>query len=78
MPAGWDAIEFLVEGLVDAHDFEGHGQLANRFDTAIATGEMLTSFDEHAQLVMAGPDFMRELRTDAHLEQLRKEWLIHG
>lgn len=48
-----------IEEPLDAHDFEGHGQLANRFDTAIATGEMLTSFDEHAQLVMAGPDFIQ-------------------
>jgi L-alanine-DL-glutamate epimerase-like enolase superfamily enzyme len=48
-----------IEEPLDAHDFEGHGELATRFDTAIATGEMLTSFDEHAQLVMAGTDFIQ-------------------
>jgi L-alanine-DL-glutamate epimerase-like enolase superfamily enzyme len=48
-----------IEEPLDAHDFEGHGMLADRFDTAIATGEMLTSFDEHAQLVMAGTDFIQ-------------------
>lgn len=48
-----------IEEPLDAHDFEGHGQLAQRFDTAIATGEMLTSFDEHAQLIQAGPDFIQ-------------------
>lgn len=48
-----------IEEPLDAHDFEGHGELARRFDTAIATGEMLTSFDEHAQLVMAGTDYIQ-------------------
>lgn len=48
-----------IEEPLDAHDFEGHGQLAERFDTAIATGEMLTSFDEHAQLIQAGTDFIQ-------------------
>ena len=48
-----------IEEPLDAHDFEGHGQLAERFDTAIATGEMLTSFDEHAQLILAGTDFIQ-------------------
>jgi L-alanine-DL-glutamate epimerase-like enolase superfamily enzyme len=43
-----------IEEPLDAYDFEGHAQLAARFDTAIATGEMLTSFGEHAQLIMAG------------------------
>jgi L-alanine-DL-glutamate epimerase-like enolase superfamily enzyme len=33
-----------IEEPLDAHDFEGHGLLAERFDTAVATGEMLTSF----------------------------------
>ena len=46
-----------IEEPLDAHDFDGHGLLADRFDTAIATGEMLTCFDEHAQLIMAGTDF---------------------
>jgi L-talarate/galactarate dehydratase len=48
-----------IEEPLDAHDFEGHGQLAERFDTAIATGEMLTCFDEHAQLILAGTDFIQ-------------------
>ena len=49
-----------IEEPLDAHDFEGHAQLAARFDTAIATGEMLTSFGEHAQLIMAeGSDFIQ-------------------
>ena len=48
-----------IEEPLDAHDFEGHGLLAERFDTAIATGEMLTCFDEHAQLIMAGTDFIQ-------------------
>ncbi|HSV50534.1 MAG TPA: mandelate racemase/muconate lactonizing enzyme family protein [Burkholderiaceae bacterium] len=49
-----------IEEPLDAYDFEGHAQLAERYDTAIATGEMLTSFGEHAQLIMAGSsDFIQ-------------------
>jgi len=49
-----------IEEPLDAYDFEGHAQLANRFDTAIATGEMLTSAGEHAQLILAeGSDFIQ-------------------
>lgn len=48
-----------IEEPLDAHDYEGHGQLAERFDTAIATGEMLTCFEEHARLIMAGTDFIQ-------------------
>jgi L-alanine-DL-glutamate epimerase-like enolase superfamily enzyme len=49
-----------IEEPLDAYDFEGHAQLAARFDAAIATGEMLTSFGEHAQLIMAeGSDFIQ-------------------
>lgn len=49
-----------IEEPLDAYDFEGHAQLAARFDTAIATGEMLTSFGEHAQLIMSeGSDFIQ-------------------
>ncbi len=48
-----------IEEPLDAHDFEGHGLLAERFDTAIATGEMLTCFDEHAQLILAGSDYIQ-------------------
>ena len=49
-----------IEEPLDALDFEGHAQLASRFDTAIATGEMLSGFHEHAQLIMAGgADFVQ-------------------
>ena len=49
-----------IEEPLDAYDFEGHAQLAERFDTAIATGEMLTSFGEHSQLIMSnGSDFIQ-------------------
>jgi len=49
-----------IEEPLDAYDFEGHAQLATRFDTAIATGEMLTSAGEHAQLILAeSSDFIQ-------------------
>ena len=49
-----------IEEPLDAYDFEGHAQLAQRFDTAIATGEMLTSAGEHTQLILAeGSDFIQ-------------------
>jgi L-talarate/galactarate dehydratase len=48
-----------IEEPLDAMDFEGHGLLADRFDAPIATGEMLTSFNEHAQLIEAGTDFIQ-------------------
>jgi L-talarate/galactarate dehydratase len=49
-----------IEEPLDAYDIEGHAALAATFDTAIATGEMLTSFSEHAQLIMAGAsDFVQ-------------------
>lgn len=48
-----------IEEPLDAHDYEGHGLLAERFDTAIATGEMLTSFEEHSRLIQAGSDFIQ-------------------
>ena len=41
-----------IEEPLDAYDFEGHAALAASLDTPIATGEMLTSFGEHAQLIM--------------------------
>ncbi len=48
-----------IEEPLDAYDFEGHAALAASLDTPIATGEMLTSFGEHAQLIMAnGADFV--------------------
>ena len=40
-----------IEEPLDAHDFEGHAALAARFDTPIATGEMLVSASEHAELI---------------------------
>lgn len=51
----WRAFEplnltWIEEGL-DAYDFEGHAALASSLDAAIAMGEMLTSFGEHAQLI---------------------------
>jgi len=49
-----------IEEPLDAYDFEGHAQLSNRFDTAIATGEMLTSAGEHVQLILAeGSDYIQ-------------------
>ncbi len=49
-----------IEEPLDAYDFEGHAALAASLDTPIATGEMLTSFGEHAQLIMAGgSDFIQ-------------------
>ncbi|MEC5406213.1 mandelate racemase/muconate lactonizing enzyme family protein [Paraburkholderia sp. MPAMCS5] len=49
-----------IEEPLDAYDFEGHAALALSLDTAIATGEMLTSFGEHAQLIEArGADFIQ-------------------
>lgn len=40
-----------IEEPLDAYDFEGHAALAAQFDTAIATGEMLTSTAEHGELI---------------------------
>ncbi|MBS7780482.1 mandelate racemase/muconate lactonizing enzyme family protein [Acidovorax sp. CCYZU-2555] len=40
-----------IEEPLDAYDFEGHAALAAQFDTPIATGEMLTSAAEHAELI---------------------------
>ena len=49
-----------IEEPLDAYDFEGHAALAASLDTPIATGEMLTSFGEHAQLIMSGgADFIQ-------------------
>ena len=49
-----------IEEPLDAYDIEGHAALAASFDTPIATGEMLTSFGEHAQLILAGAsDFVQ-------------------
>ena len=43
-----------IEEPLDAYDAEGHAQLARSLDTAIATGEMLTSVAEHRELIRAG------------------------
>jgi L-talarate/galactarate dehydratase len=40
-----------IEEPLDAYDAEGHAQLAAMLDTPIATGEMLTSVAEHAELI---------------------------
>ncbi len=40
-----------IEEPLDCYDAEGHAQLADKLDTAIATGEMLTSTAEHRSLI---------------------------
>ncbi|MFC3997382.1 mandelate racemase/muconate lactonizing enzyme family protein [Nocardiopsis sediminis] len=40
-----------IEEPLDAYDAEGHAMLSATFDTPIATGEMLTSVAEHAELI---------------------------
>lgn len=40
-----------IEEPLDAYDHEGHAALAARFDTPIATGEMLVSVAEHGELI---------------------------
>lgn len=40
-----------IEEPLDAYDADGHSALAAALDTPIATGEMLTSFREHADLI---------------------------
>jgi L-alanine-DL-glutamate epimerase-like enolase superfamily enzyme len=40
-----------IEEPLDAYDHEGHAALAAAFDTPIATGEMLTSAQEHGDLI---------------------------
>ncbi|MER5670565.1 L-talarate/galactarate dehydratase [Pseudonocardia alni] len=42
-----------IEEPLDAYDAEGHAALAASLDTAIASGEMLTSVDEHVRLIDA-------------------------
>lgn len=46
---GFDLV--WIEEPLDAYDHEGHAALAQRFDTPIATGEMLTSAGEHGDLI---------------------------
>ncbi|GAA4064217.1 L-talarate/galactarate dehydratase [Actinomadura miaoliensis] len=43
-----------IEEPLDAYDHAGHAALAASLDTPIATGEMLTSVAEHAELIRAG------------------------
>ena len=43
-----------IEEPLDAYDAEGHAALARSLDTAIASGEMLTSVAEHAELIRYG------------------------
>lgn len=43
-----------IEEPLDAYDAAGHAALAARLDTPIATGEMLTSVAEHAELIRHG------------------------
>ena len=43
-----------IEEPLDAYDAEGHAQLARSLDTAIATGEMLSSVGEHHELIRQG------------------------
>jgi L-alanine-DL-glutamate epimerase-like enolase superfamily enzyme len=49
-----------IEEPLDAYDMQGHAALASELVTPIATGEMLTSFREHAQLIGANAvDFIQ-------------------
>ncbi|OON41989.1 mandelate racemase/muconate lactonizing protein [Izhakiella australiensis] len=49
-----------IEEPLDAYDVEGHAALADALDTPIATGEMLTSFREHEQLILGNAsDFVQ-------------------
>lgn len=49
-----------IEEPLDAYDATGHAALAAALDTPIATGEMLTSFLEHARLIEArASDFVQ-------------------
>jgi len=49
-----------IEEPLDAYDAEGHAALAAKLDTPVATGEMLTSVDEHWRLIEANAsDFVQ-------------------
>lgn len=51
---------FWIEEPLDAYDAEGHAALAAALDTPIATGEMLTSVAEHAELIrLRSVDFIQ-------------------
>ncbi|MGF6884097.1 L-alanine-DL-glutamate epimerase-like enolase superfamily enzyme [Nocardia sp. GAS34] len=60
MCRAFDPLQLVwIEEPLDAYDFAGHAQLARTFDTSIATGEMLTSVAEHAELIRAGIDIVQ-------------------
>lgn len=44
---------YFIEEPLEARDYEGHGMLSSRLDTPIASGEMLTSYDEVSAMVKA-------------------------
>lgn len=49
-----------IEEPLDAYDVEGHATLTASLDTPIATGEMLTSYREHEQLILGNAsDFVQ-------------------
>ncbi|MCP1659364.1 L-talarate/galactarate dehydratase [Neisseria perflava] len=49
-----------IEEPLDAYDVEGHAALTTALDTPIATGEMLTSYREHEQLILGNAsDFVQ-------------------
>lgn len=49
-----------IEEPLDAYDSEGHAALAALLDTPVATGEMLTSVAEHAELIrLRSADFLQ-------------------
>lgn len=49
-----------IEEPLDAYDVEGHAALAAALDTPVATGEMLTSYREHEELILASAsDFVQ-------------------
>lgn len=49
-----------IEEPLDAYDVEGHAALTAALDTPIATGEMLTSYREHEQLILGNAsDFVQ-------------------
>lgn len=44
---------------MDAHDLEVHRPLADRFDTASVTGEILSCLEGHHKFLQAGTDFIQ-------------------
>lgn len=66
-----------IEEPLDAYDVEGHAALTAALDTPIATGEMLTSFREHEQLILVMPATLcsRMHRALAALRRSCKSWI---